>query len=139
MTTYCVWMFQIFLHIYPPPINVGLLRNDPTLLTFSIILTVTIFISAIIIIRSSFLYRKRLLDIKEFKKFSLIGVSIIIVSTLAWIIMMEGYYIYYGANHWVGIGVGHYIPHFGVVGPFIGSAFILIGVLIEEKTKETRE
>lgn len=44
---------------------------------------------------------------------------------------MEIYYMIYGSNHWVGIGDGHYIPHFGVIGPFIGAVFIGLRVLLE--------
>ncbi len=125
-------MFQTFLNVAPPPISVGLLRNDPILLTFSIILSVMIFSSAIITIRSSFIYRKKLLYVQKHKKLFLILAIIIALSTLTWIIMMEVFYMIYGANHWIGIGVGHYIPHFGVIGPFIGTSLIIIGVLLDK-------
>ncbi len=135
IATYYVWMFQIFLHVDPPPINVGLLRTDPTLLTISIILTVIIFLNAIITILGSSLYRKRLDSDQKRKRFLLIPAILIIVSTLVWIIMMEGYYMYYGSNHWVGLGEGHYIPYLGIIGPFIGSVLIVIGVLSERNIK----
>jgi hypothetical protein len=128
-------MFQIFLHVDPPPINVGLLRNDPTLLAFSIILSVVIFSSALVIIVSSFIYRKKLLEVQKRKWLLLILAILIISSTLAWIIMMEFYYVIYGSNHWIGIGAGHYIPHFGVIGPFIGSGFVVLGILLVRNTK----
>jgi hypothetical protein len=119
----------------PPPIYFELPRDDTALLTDSIFLTVIILLSAIVIIRCSFNYRKNSLYFKKFKKYSINGVLLIIISTFSWIIIMEEYYIYHGANHWLGIGLGHYIPHFGVIGPFIGSALIVAGVLLEEKTE----
>ncbi|MFX1389916.1 MAG: hypothetical protein ACFE9Z_07645 [Promethearchaeota archaeon] len=126
-------MFQTFLHTDPPPINIGLLRNDPGLLTFSIIFTGTIFLSALMTIWISIIYRKNSIDFRKFKNLLLVFTILISISTLAWIIMMEVYYMIYGANHWVGIGVGHYIPHFGVIGPFIGSVFIILGVMLDRK------
>lgn len=126
-------MFQTFLHTDPPPINIGLLRNDPGLLTFSIIFTGTIFLSALMTIWISIIYRKNSIDFRKFKNLLLVFTILISISTLAWIIMMEVYYMIYGANHWVGIGVGHYIPHFGVIGPFIGSGFIILGVMLDRK------
>jgi hypothetical protein len=50
--------------------------------------------------------------------------------------MMEVFYMIYGANHWVGIGVGHYIPYFGIILPFIGSVFIILGIVLEMKNKK---
>ncbi len=48
---------------------------------------------------------------------------------------MEAYYMIYGSNHWVGIGVGHYIPYIGIIGPFIGSAFIGLGIFLERNVE----
>jgi hypothetical protein len=138
IATYYVWMFQTYLHTDPPPIRIGLLRWDPTLLTFSIIFSVIIFLSALIIVWISIKYRKDSISFKNFKNFLLILAILISILTLAWIIMMEVYYMIYGANHWVGIGVGHYIPHFGIIGPFIGSIFVVLGILYERKNKKMK-
>jgi len=40
--------------------------------------------------------------------------------------MMESYYNLYGYNHWVTTG-GGYSPFFGVIGPFIGAALLVVG------------
>jgi hypothetical protein len=110
IATYYVWMFQTYLHIDPAPIRIGLLRWDPLLLTFSIIFSVLIFLSALIIIWISIKYRKKSINFQKFKNILLVLTILISILTLAWIVMMEVFYIIYGANHWVGIGVGHYIP-----------------------------
>ncbi|MFW9828132.1 MAG: hypothetical protein ACFFEY_11095 [Candidatus Thorarchaeota archaeon] len=138
IATYYVWMFQTYLHTDPPPIRIGLLRWDPTLLTFSVIFSVIIFLSALIIIWISIKYRKNSINFKKFKNILLILAILISILTLAWIIMMEVYYMIYGANHWVGIGSGHYIPHFGIIGPFIGSIFVVLGILLERKYKKIK-
>lgn len=136
IATYYVWMFQTYLHIDPAPIRIGLLRWDPILLTFSISFSILIFLSALIIICISTKYRKTSINFQKFKKNLLILAISISLLTLAWIVMMEVFYIIYGANHWVGIGVGHYIPHFGVIGPFLGSLFVVLGILLERKNKK---
>ena len=136
IATYYVWMFQTYLHTDPPPIRIGLLRWDPMLLTFSIIFSVLIFLSAVIIVWISIIYRKNSIKFKKFKNILLILAIVITLLTLAWIIMMEVFYMIYGANHWVGIGLGHYIPHFGTIGPFIGAIFVVIGILLERKNKK---
>ncbi|MHA2036015.1 MAG: hypothetical protein ACW972_04170 [Promethearchaeota archaeon] len=130
--TYFVWMWQTYLEIDPGPFIIGLLRTDPTLLTFSILFSVILFSSSLIAIAASILYRKRDKDPKEHKTSWLILTSAIILSTLAWIIMMETYYRLYGFPHW-SIGGGGYIPHFGVIGQFIGAVFIILTVSFEKK------
>jgi len=130
-STYFVWMWQTYLEIDPGPFNIGLLRTDIKLLTFSIIFSVIIFSSALISITASLLYRKHSKDPKEHKMMWLILAALIILSTLAWIIMMEIYYRHYGYPHW-SIGGGGYIPHFGVIGQFIGAAFIILGVVLDK-------
>ena len=52
--------------------------------------------------------------------------GIIIACTLWWIIMMELFYNEAGFNHWITTG-GGYKPFFGVIGPFIGAALIVLG------------
>lgn len=136
--TYYVWMSQIYLETDPGSFIPGLLRLDLLLLTFSTVFSVIIFSSAMISITISFVYRKRSIAIKEHRKNGIIIAILIALSTFAWIVMMEIFYRLNGYPHW-SAGGGPYFPHFGVIGPFLGSAFILIGVLIEEKTKETRE
>jgi hypothetical protein len=131
-------MFQTFLHTDPPPINIGLLRNDPTLLTFSIIFSVIIFLSALMTIWSAFNYRKNSMSFKKFRNLLLTFTFLIFLSTLAWIVMMEVYYMIYGANHWIGIGVGHYIPHFGIIGPVVGSGLTILGIILEMKNYKNR-
>jgi len=43
--------------------------------------------------------------------------------------MMESFYNAYGYNHWVFTG-GGYTPFFGVIGPFIGAIFIILGFFV---------
>ncbi len=128
-------MFQIYLHTDPPPINVGLLRTDPILVAFSIAFSVILLLSAIITIRSSIDFQKNKIDFKKLKKHLLISALLIAISTLAWIIMMEVYYMIYGSNHWVGIGAGHYIPYIGIIGPFLGSIFIVSRIFLERNNE----
>ncbi len=52
--------------------------------------------------------------------------GIVIAATLWWIVMMEFFYNEYGYNHWITTG-GGYKPSFGVIGPFIGAALIVLG------------
>ncbi|MFW9824680.1 MAG: hypothetical protein ACFFE4_17180 [Candidatus Thorarchaeota archaeon] len=130
--TYFVWMWQISLETDPGPFIISLLRIDPTLLTFSILFSVILFSTSIISISASVFYRKRNKDPKEHKKSWLILASAIILSTLAWIIMMEIFYRINGFPHW-SIGGGGYIPNFGVIGQFIGAVFIILGVLYSNK------
>lgn len=126
-STYFVWMWQTYLEIDPGPFIIGLLRTDLMLLTFSIVFSVILFSSSLISITASVFYRKRDKDPREHKRSWLILVSAIILSTLAWIIMMETFYRLYGFAHWSIVG-GGYIPHFGVIGQFIGAIFIILGV-----------
>lgn len=133
IATYYVWMFQTYLHIDPAPIRIGLLRSDAILLTFSISFSILLFLSALIIIFISIKYRKKSIKFQKFKNILLSLAILISLLSLAWIFMMEIFYIIYGANHWVGIGAGHYIPHFGVMGPFIGSIFVVLGIVLERK------
>ncbi|MFX1419196.1 MAG: hypothetical protein ACFE9N_09780 [Promethearchaeota archaeon] len=132
-STYFVWMNQIYLEIVPT-FTIGLLRFDITLNIFSTAFSVIIFSSSIISITTSFIYRKLSVEAKRHKRNLLILAFLIAISTLAWIIMMEVYYRIYGYPHW-SIGGGGYIPHFGVIGPFIGSIFIGLGVLLERNDK----
>jgi hypothetical protein len=43
---------------------------------------------------------------------------------------MEIFYNISGFHHWVLFG-GGYNPHFGVIGPFIGSGLIILGILLD--------
>ncbi|MFX1456618.1 MAG: hypothetical protein ACFFDB_14685 [Promethearchaeota archaeon] len=130
--TYFVWMWQISLETDPGPFIISLLRIDPTLLIFSVLFSVLLFSSGIISISASLFYRIRDKNPKEHKTSWLILASSIILSTLAWIIMMEIFYRINGFPHW-NIGGGGYIPHFGVIGQFIGAIFIILGALSGKK------
>ncbi|MHA2035648.1 MAG: hypothetical protein ACW98X_04400 [Promethearchaeota archaeon] len=118
------WMFQLGLEL-EPSIVIGLWRWDPLLLSMSIILSIINLASTIIIIISTIIYKRTSRDYHNLKKIWLLFAIIIIFSTLTWIIKMEIFYNNWGGSHWQA-----YNPNFGVIGPFIGSAVIIIGVYL---------
>ena len=118
------WMFQLGLEL-EPTIILGLWRWDPFLLSLSIILSIINLASTIIIIILTIIYKRSSRDYRNLKKIWLLFAIIIIFSTLTWIIKMEIFYINWGGSHWQA-----YTPNFGVIGPFIGSAVIIIGVYL---------
>ncbi len=132
--TYFVWMNQLYLETDPGPLTIGLLRIDLELVIYSTIFSVVIYTSALISIILSTVYRRQPINPKGYKRNAIILATLITLSTLAWIIMMEIFYRRNGFPHW-SIGGGGYIPHFGVIGQFIGSVFIVMGVLLERNTK----
>jgi hypothetical protein len=129
--TYFVWINQLYLQTDPTPITIGLLRTDLTLVIISILFGLIIMSSSIMIITASLLYRKFSRFLRENIKIWLSVTSLIALSTLAWIIMMETFYNINGFNHWVIFG-GGYTPHFGVIGPFVGTGFVIIGVILDK-------
>jgi len=132
--TYFVWINQMYLELDPTPFAIGLLRLDLTLVIFSIFFGLVIVSSSIIIITAAILYRKFSKFLKENKRIWLTIASLSAIATLAWIIMMEIFYMNAGFNYWVTFG-GGYIPHFGVIGPFIGMGLMIIGILLDENFK----
>jgi hypothetical protein len=71
-------------------------------------------------------YYRASMNFKKLRWKMVIIAGIIIFSTLFWIIMMELSYNSASFNHWSYLG-GEYSPYFGVIGPFIGAALIIIG------------
>ena len=128
--TYFVYFNQLYLETDPGPLIIGLLRLDLTLVVYSTIFSVIIYSSALVSIILSIAYWRQSISPKGYKINAIVLATLIALSTLAWIIMMEIFYRANGFPHW-SIGGGAYIPHFGVIGPFIGSFFIIIGVLIK--------
>lgn len=124
------WMFQLGLEL-EPSIIFGLWRTDPDLLSLSIILSVIIFASSISIITLTVIYKRTSIGYQKIKWLWFLCTVLIIISTLAWIIMMELFYNDAGYSHWES-----YTPNFGVIGPFIGSAIIIIGVYLARNTGE---
>jgi hypothetical protein len=123
-TLYYIWMNQIGVDV--DPLAIYLLRTDVMLVLFSTILALIIFSSALIAISLTNVYLRASLTLKKLRWKVILLAILIIASTLSWIIMMELFYNQYGANHWTATG-GGYSPYFGVIGPFIGAAFIVFG------------
>jgi len=78
------------------------------------------------------IYLRASLPFKKFRWKMIVLALLVIVSTLFWIIMMESFYNAYGYNHWSATG-GGYSPFFGVIGPFIGAAFIVVGSFVRRE------
>jgi hypothetical protein len=131
--TYYIWISQIYLDV-EPTLEIGLLRTDLTLVVFSTIFSVIIYTSAIISMILPIIYRRQPIIPKGYKRNAIILAILIALSTLAWIIMMEIFYRINGYPHW-SIGGGGYTPHFGVIGQFIGSVLIVMGVLLQRNNK----
>ncbi|MFX1378236.1 MAG: hypothetical protein ACFFA4_04010 [Promethearchaeota archaeon] len=134
--TYFVWINQLYLRIDPTPIAIGLLRTDLTLVIFSITFGLIIVSSSVTIITATLLCKKFSKILSENKKIWITVALLIAISTLSWIIMMEVFYMIYGYNHWITSG-GGYIPYFGVIGPFIGTIIIIIGVLFDKNSNRS--
>ncbi|MFW9771712.1 MAG: hypothetical protein ACFFBY_08545 [Promethearchaeota archaeon] len=127
---YYVWMTQIGVDI--DPLAIYLLRTDLLLVAISTILALIIFSSGLIVIILTTTYLRVSLNLKKLRWKLIILAGLVIVSTLAWIIMMEVFYNLYGYNHWSFTG-GGYKPFFGVIGPFIGAALIVFGSLAKKE------
>lgn len=123
-TPYFVWMTQIGVDV--EPVAIYLARTDLTLVIISTILALTIFSSSLIAITLTITYTRASLNYKKLRWKMIIIAGIVIASTLWWIVMMELFYNEYGYNHWITTG-GGYKPSFGVIGPFIGAALIVLG------------
>ena len=119
---YYVWMNQLAVDIGLGPKELYLLesRADVFLICFSITLLVIIFASALILITLTNIYRKTSRSFQELKIKWLILAIIITVATLLWIIYIEKFYSLSGSSH-----LQNYNPHFGIIGPFIASGFII--------------
>jgi len=129
-TLYYVWMTQIGVDI--DPLAIFLLRTDLLLVTISTILTLIIFSSALTVITLTSIYLRASLPFNKLRWKTIILAILVVISTLFWIIMMESFYNQAGYNHWISTG-GGYIPFFGVIGPFIGSALIGIGSFVRRE------
>ncbi len=124
-TTYFIWMTQIGVDV--EPVAIYLLRTDLTLVIISTILALAIFSSSLIAITLTITYTRASLNYKKLRWKMIIIAGIVIAATIWWIVMMELFYNEYGYNHWINTG-GGYKPFFGVIGPFIGAALIVLGV-----------
>ena len=131
---YYVWMNQLAIDIWPNLITPYLLRTDLSLVILSISLSVIIFVSTIVLITSTNIFRKTSRSYQKLKWVWLLLAILIIGSTLIWIIYMEIFYNISGASHWQ-----NYRPHFGVIGPFIGAGLIIIGTFLVKKGEEGKE
>ena len=121
---YYVWMNQIGVDV--DPLAIYLLREDVFLVAISTILALIIFSSALLSITLTSISLRNSLPFKKLQWKMIILALLAIASTLFWIIMMESFYNEAGYNHWVATG-GGYSPCFGVIGPFIGAAFVVLG------------
>ena len=129
-TLYYVWMTQIGLDV--EPFAIFLLRTDLMLVTISTILALIIFSSALMTITLTSIYLRASLPYKKLQWKMLVLAILVIASTLFWIIMMESFYNEYGFNHWSATG-GGYSPFFGVIGPFVGAVFIVLGSFVRRE------
>ncbi|MFX1568167.1 MAG: hypothetical protein ACFFCV_07355 [Promethearchaeota archaeon] len=123
-TLYYVWITQI--GVDANPVSIYLLRQDLALVIYSMILTSLIFASSVITITLTTTYIRASLNYKKLRWKLVILAGLVIVSTVWWIIMMELFYNSNGFNHWITTG-GGYKPFFGIIGPFIGAALIILG------------
>ena len=123
-TLYYVWMNQI--GVDADPLAIYLLRTDVTLVTISTILALVIFSSALLSITLTGVSLRNSLPFKKLQWKMIVLALLAIASTLFWSIMMESFYNFYGYNHWSFTG-GGYSPFFGVIGPFIGAALLVVG------------
>ena len=123
-TLYYVWMNQIGLDV--DPLAIYLLRTDVMLVTISTILALILFSSSLLSITLTSASLRNSLPFKKLQWKMVILALLTIASTLFWIIMMESFYNLSGYNHWSTTG-GGYSPFFGVIGSFIGAAFLLVG------------
>lgn len=129
-TTVYIWMTQLAVEVDSGSLTPSLWRSSLPINILSITVSLIIFASAIILITLTNTYRKHKRNFKGLKLTWVILASLIIASTLTWIIYMEIMYFIQGSSHWQS-----YTPHFGVIGPFIGSALIILGAyLIKEHT-----
>lgn len=129
-TLYFVWMNQIGIDV--EPLAIYLLRTHVMLVTISTILALIIFSSALIVITLTSIHIRASLPFKKLRWKIIVLALLVIFSTLFWIIMMELFYNEYGAHHWSFIG-GGYSPSFGVIGPFIGAAFMILGLFVRRE------
>ena len=129
-TLYYIWMTQIGVDV--EPLAIYLLRTDLTLITISTILALIIFSSALMAITLTSIYLRASLPFKKLQWKMIILSILVIFSTLFWIIMMESFYNEAGYNHWIANG-GGYSPFFGVIGPFIGATFLVVGSFVRRE------
>jgi hypothetical protein len=121
---YYVWMTQIGIDV--EPFDIYVLRTDLTLVLVSWTLLLAIFSSALVAMTLTITFIRASIDFKKLRWKMIVIAGIVSFSTLFWIIMMELFYNSAGYNHWINFG-GGYSPYFGVIGPFIGAALIIIG------------
>ena len=129
-----IWMNQMGVRILSGSPTPEFWRSILWLNLFSFSFEVIIFTSAFISVTLINTYRKSSRSFQELKWKLLLSAVLIIISTLAWIIMMEIAYINSPQRHWE-----WYSPHFGVIGPFIGSGLIIAGVILAKDVGEKKE
>ena len=123
-TLYYVWMNQIGVDI--DPLDIYLLRRDVPLVTISTILAVVILASSLLSVTLTIVSLRNSLSFKKLQWKMIVFAILAMSSALFWIFMMESFYNEAGYNHWVSTG-GGYSPYFGVIGPFIGAAILVVG------------
>ena len=128
-TLYFVWMTQIGID---EPLTIFLLRTDLMLVAISTILALIIFSSALMAITFTSIYLRASLPFNKLQWKMIILAILVVISTLFWIIMMESFYNEAGYNHWTATG-GGYSPFFGVIGPFIGATFLVVGSFVRRE------
>lgn len=126
------WIDQLGLTL-EPDVEFELWRIDPNLLLLSYTLAILIFISTILVITSTTIYKTNSRSFHKIKWVWLVSAILITFSTLTWIIMMELFYREAGGSHWQA-----YDPNFGVIGPFIGAGLIVLGIFFVNDLKDSK-
>ena len=129
-TLYFIWMTQIGVDI--DPLAIYLLRTDLTLVVISTLLALIIFSCSLMTILLTSIYLRNSLPFRKLQWKMIILALLVSISTLTWIIMMELFYNEAGYNHWITTG-GGYSPYFGVIGPFIGAALVVLGSFVRRE------
>ncbi|MFW9819726.1 MAG: hypothetical protein ACFFE5_08960 [Candidatus Thorarchaeota archaeon] len=131
------WMFQLGLRL-EPYIEFSLWRWDPGLLSLSIALSVIIFVCAITLITSIVIYKRISMSYQKLKNYWILLATLIALSTLGWIIMIELHYNAFGDSHWLSYLTNWqgYSPSFGVIVPFIGSGLIIFSSSLVKGTEK---
>jgi len=120
-----IWMNQMGLRILAGSPTPEFWRSILWPNLFSFACEIIIFASTIISITLINTYKISARSFQELKWKLLLSAALIIISTLTWIIIMEIAYLNSPRSHWE-----WYSPHFGVIGPFIGSSLIIAGVIL---------
>lgn len=124
---YYVWINHLALDVETIPLELYLLtsRADIFLVCFSIVLAGILLGSVVVLFSLTTSYKKASITFQKLRWKWLTIAIIISLSTLVWIILMEIFYAFQGGSHWL-----NYRPHFGVIGPFIGSSLIMVAFFL---------